>query len=319
MNFDYRPYVLNFKHPLKTSKGSLSSRRGIILRLQGNGNVGYGDIVCFPELGTESFEGALAFCKNPTPEIPSSLPATQFAYESALSSLEEVSLSEKKILIAGLLSSGPDVLVKAQRLLNEGYKIIKWKVGVQPLAQEQAVFQELVALAKTHSAKLRLDANGALTQQSLLSWMTLLEDYEIDFFEQPLPEGSEECLFDCAKNFKTTLALDEAVRSLEAVKRFTDLGFMGVFVIKPSLFGFMKPFQGWCANNPVKYMYSSIFETSVGLQSLLRLGAKSQSFALGLGTLAFLDQGPLSFHQLEPAMNCNTIAAKEDALWNSLA
>lgn len=330
MNFEYRPYVLQFERPLYTRYGLLNKRCGIIIQLSNEiGQCAYGDIACFPELGSESFEEALTFCKDQKgvfleenlEDISQELSCCQFAFESAFDSLPLSTGLNVDLQVVGLLSSGPDVLTQAVPLLEKGYKVIKWKIGVFSAKQEQQTFKQLAALSQKYNTRWRLDANGALTKGEYVSWMRFLEDYEVEFLEQPLPVGEERAMLERSLDFKTMIAFDESASSLGAIQQAVDLGFEGIFVIKPSIFGFMKAFQAWCIRNPIKRIYSSVFETSVGIQALLKLAAKDTKAlpGLGLGTLNFLNQGPLSYHRPGPTIHCASSLENETVLWNCLA
>ena len=214
--FEFRTYQRKFKRPLRTNHGIWDIRSGIILRLVGENNrIGWGEIAPLSWFGSESFEQALDLCHqlpaNLSSEmifaISAELPACQFGFESALSSLsnsvlgsawELISGGRSSILHAaeplakhspvepgneekrlsqysGLLPAGETALQALQALWLEGYRTFKWKIGVAAIEQELKIFQQLIQvmhnLCDRESAFLRLDANGGLSYSQAKTWL----------------------------------------------------------------------------------------------------------------------------------------------------
>ncbi|MBD2022141.1 o-succinylbenzoate synthase, partial [Leptolyngbya sp. FACHB-36] len=149
-SFQFSPYRRRFKRPLTTHHGVWSVREGVILRLaSATGAIGWGEIAPVPWFGSETVEQALAFCcQLPTDLseseillVPDSLPACQFGLESAW---EEIQNSKFKIQnskspalsYSRLLPAGEAALSAWKMLHQQGFRTLKWKIGVEPIAQE---------------------------------------------------------------------------------------------------------------------------------------------------------------------------------------
>ena len=78
---DWLPYCLPLRRPWQTSQGSLSKRRGSLLRLRtADGLTGWGDCAPLPEFGIEEAAARGAFGAPsgpplPTPRAPCGSPA----------------------------------------------------------------------------------------------------------------------------------------------------------------------------------------------------------------------------------------------------
>ena len=149
MQFQFNSYQRHFKQPLRTSHGTWHIRKGIIISLQdeSSDNIGRGEIAPLPWFGSETLDHALEFCQTLGKEIalkditniPSSLPACQFALESALLNLQQSSLptATDTLDYCYLLPAGEAALNVWQEIYQQqGNNTFKWKIGVYPLAEE---------------------------------------------------------------------------------------------------------------------------------------------------------------------------------------
>lgn len=300
---EFSPYSRQFKQPLITKHGIWHLRRGIILRLTcPAGQVGLGEIAPLEWFGSERFDQALDFCDRLAPEItaeqifsiPAELPACQFGLESAwealklgASSLERngVMANSAQLPLCGLLPTGEAALCAWQDLWNQGYRSFKWKIGVAPLQTEIANFQRL-SQALPPEAKLRLDANGGLSDQEAQQWLQVCDSAGIEFLEQPLPEDQLDAIVKLSRKYKTPIALDESVATLPQLQACYDQGWRGIFVIKPAIAGSLCQLREFCQQPSLQAVFSSVFETAVGRQAALKLATElsSPGYAIGFGT-----------------------------------
>ena len=316
--WSFRSYQRRFKQALQTSHGSWTVRAGIILRLtDAAGRVGWGEIAPIPWFGSETFEQALAFCHR-LPNIltddlifavPDTLPSCQFAFESAwecmhplpspLSPLPSLSYS-------ALLPAGDVALHTWQPLWEQGFRTFKWKIGVQAIATELKLLDALTqALPKP--AKLRLDANGALSTDEAAQWLQACDAMPsnqavaLEYIEQPLPIAQFEAMQDLNQRYRTAIALDESVATLQQLQACYENGWRGIFVIKPAIVGSPTRLRQFCQHHPIDAVFSSAFETAIGRQAGLRLAASlgNPDRAVGYGTTHwFEDSDRDDFEQL---------------------
>ena len=294
MNYQFKffPYQRKFKIPLETRYGSWSVREGIILKLIKNEQqIGWGEIAPLPWFGSETLEQALDFCqsigsrltKELIDEIPDTLPACQFGFESALTNLS----SEKPILnldltphkYSYLLPTGKKALDHLAKIrMNDENPLgdsenltYKWKIGVQSFTQEISIFEQLVEQLPLNS-RLRLDANGGLNLETAQRWLSFTDQIrQIEFIEQPLSPAQFSELLTLSENFKTAIALDESVANLKQLKECYELGWRGIYVIKAAIMGSPRQLEKFCRNHAIDAVFSSVFETSIGQQAVLAL------------------------------------------------
>jgi O-succinylbenzoate synthase len=312
---DAKSYCRRFNRPLQTAHGLWLERRGLILRLEGDqGHVGYGEIAPIPWFGTESLEMAESFCKPWIGwwdswdgwEIPVSLPATRYGFESAIRELlnykMEVHATSNTCLeqhhFCGLLPAGPEAMT-AWLDKSEKHHTWKWKIGVFPLAEELIWLQTLTQTLPATS-RLRLDANGGLTDEEAKAWLAVCDRINqspdvctIEFLEQPMPPNNLDGMQRLSSQFETAIALDESVATLAQLQTCLKRGWRGWLVIKPAIAGSpnqLKEVLGHCG---LQVVFSSVFETLVGRQAALQLalrhyqtrGPNATFPALGFGTL----------------------------------
>lgn len=288
--FEFRPYARPFKTPLQTHHGRWTTRRGIVLRLESETGLGWGEIAPIPEFGSETFEQALRFCQAlPTrltasqiAQTPETLPACQFGFESAWEMVQSVAPADQPNLPALqtslLLPTGKSALESPLLFGSRSgqpaaafHPTFKWKIGVAPIAQEMAIFEELVSLLPS-GAKLRLDANGGLTWPQASLWLQVCDGYDIEFLEQPLPPDQFTAMLKLSQRHQTPIALDESVSQLGQLQACWEQGWRGIFVIKAPISGSPRRLQQFCQQG-LDVVWSSVFETSIARRYIEQLAA----------------------------------------------
>jgi o-succinylbenzoate synthase len=314
--FEFRPYKRRFVRPVTTHHGVWDIREGIILRLVDKaGKVGWGEIAPISWFGSESLEQALNFCQQLPTEItsatiysiPNDLSACQFGFESAIEMGSKGDLP--RFSISGLLSAGEAALQQWQSLWEQGYRTFKWKIGVDAIAQELAIFDTLCRSLPT-SAKLRLDANGGLSYEQANLWLWSCDNIqtelaiEIEFIEQPLPVAELAGMLELSICYRTAIALDESVATLQQLIACYEQGWREIFVIKPGIVGSPSRLRQFCQQHEIDAVFSSVFETAIGTQAALQLAAElsRKNRAVGFGVDHYFTQA----------------ATSPESIWNTL-
>ncbi|UJB68026.1 o-succinylbenzoate synthase [Acaryochloris sp. 'Moss Beach'] len=303
MQFSYQTYQRSFQQPLQTRYGRWSVRRGLIVTLEDDaGNIGQGEIAPLSWFGSETWEQAQDYCQQLPPQltdtqilsIPDHYPACQFGLGSAWEALTQNSVSASvQPNICGLLPTGRQALSAVSKLWEQGYRTLKWKIGVEAPEQEQAIFQQLIG-SLPQQALLRLDANGGLTDESACSWLHLCDQVAgqitIEYLEQPLSPEQFSAMLSLSQQFQTPLALDESVATLSQLHQCVQQGWNGIFVIKPAICGYPHRLRQFCQSHPIDAVFSSVFESEVGRQACLRLAAElsNPQRAIGFGVRHWL-------------------------------
>jgi O-succinylbenzoate synthase len=302
--FKFQPYSRPFKSPLRTHHGLWQRREGIHLTLTAEtGMIGQGEIAPLPAFGSETLAQALEFCQqlpatidtDTIAAIPDTLPACQFGFETAIAAPPDPKTARAiaTLTYSGLLPAGKSSLQTWPTLWQQGYRTFKWKIGVDPIAQELAIFEQLLTALPT-GAKLRLDANGGLTPTAARLWLETCDRLPqpaaaIEYLEQPLPPDQFEAMQ--TLTFQTPIALDESVANLAQLQACHDRGWRGVIVIKPAIFGSPARLRQFCQTHSIDAVLSSVFETEIGQAAGLRLAAElgNRDRAMGYGIAHWFD------------------------------
>ncbi len=282
--FTYSIYQRPFRQPLHTSHGVWSIRQGIIIQLTDrSGKSQLGEIAPIPWFGSESLEQAIEWCKSientittdRIQHIPNTLPACQFGFGSALTAFNPaatnlVTLPE----MSALLPTGATAISAWQALWASGYSTFKWKIGIAPLAQETALWTQLMSVLPP-TAKLRLDANGGLTDAEAVKWLQMCDlESRIELLEQPLAPDLIAESIELSKSYSTPIALDESIATFDRLQAIYHLGWRGIYVIKPGIAGFPWQLAKFINEHQLDVVFSSVLETNVGRSAALKLATE---------------------------------------------
>jgi o-succinylbenzoate synthase len=280
--FTYSIYQRPFRQPLKTSHGVWKIRQGIIIQLTDALGVSrQGEIAPIPWFGSESIEQSILWCQqignNITTaqiyQIPDTLPACQFGCGSALTAFNPaLSAPTSMPDLSTLLPSGAAAIAKIPALAAQGYSTFKWKIGVLPIAEEVAIWRQLMMVPEV--AKLRLDANGGLTDAEAEQWLEICsQEPRIEFIEQPLGADSIDRMQELAKMYHTPIAIDESVATFARIQSAYAQGWRGIYVVKPGIAGFPWRLAEFITQYQLDVVFSSVMETSVGRDAAFRLAS----------------------------------------------
>lgn len=180
---------------------------------------------------------------------------------------------------SGLLPAGKAALQQWETLWQQGYRTLKWKIGVYPIAEELAIF-DLLGRSLPKSAKLRLDANGGLSYEEANLWLWTCDNLsaeqllEIEFIEQPLPVAQFDEMLELGSCYATAIALDESVATFNQLVACYEQGWRNIFALKPCIAGYPSRLRQFCQERNIDAVFSSVFETEVGRKAALNLAAE---------------------------------------------
>jgi o-succinylbenzoate synthase len=301
----FKPYQHHFRQPLHTNHGIWEIREGIIISLQDEvtEKIGYGEIAPIPWFGSETLARAIEFCESLAGKItidsiyniPDRLPACQFAFESALTDVLAANdpdiENRDSIALSYLLPTGEAALDAWRTLYLQGATAFKWKIGVAAIAEEIKLFRRLRQTLPT-AVNLRLDANGGLSLPEARQWLEIIDEIGgVEFLEQPLKVDLFDEMLALSQNYRTTLALDESVATIAQLQQCYNRGWLGVFVIKAAIIGSPRKLIDFCRYNDLDIVLSSVFETDIGRQAVLKLGRTigKNKRPVGFGVELFCD------------------------------
>jgi O-succinylbenzoate synthase len=339
LRLQYRRYRLAFRAPVRTAHGVWAERAGVIVRLEDDaGSVGFGEAATLPHFGTETadeVEAALqALGEWTTAEALGEVPARLGCLRHALAAARvgRAEATEKDYLgVAALLPAGRAALPALASRLEAGFRVFKWKVGVEDIADELSLLDDVCG-ALPGGARLRLDANGAWDRRKAERWLERCAERPVEHVEQPCLAAAgdgaaarariDDVLLGLAGSFPTPVALDESLVGEGDVARWLGAGWPGVYVIKPALLGDAAGVLGRLEQAKAKVVFSSALETAVGAQSALRVAFRwgGEARALGFGVWPLFADARCDGPRAAPFLRREDVAAMQpEAVWSALS
>ncbi|MDE3094506.1 MAG: o-succinylbenzoate synthase [Chloroflexota bacterium] len=321
----WTPYRIPFVAAVGTAHGAWSVREGAIVQLRtGDGAIGAGDVAPLPSHGTADIAACLALLDDIAPrilgtaidDVPSRIDALvpddapfaplRCALETALL---DATARAAGVSVARLLTPDParDVAVNAlvdaapcaaaaaaaARARAAGFRDIKLKVGMAASVAEETARVAAVRGAAGPAARLRLDANGAWTEEQAIARIRAMEPYAIDLVEQPIPPGDIFALRRVREAVPVPVAADEGAASLAAVRALIEARAVDAVVVKLPVVGgprLAREMIALVTAAGVAPVVTSAFESGVGVAAALQLSATlpRPARACGLATLGLL-------------------------------
>ena len=289
----WRPFRLPLPRPLVTSQGTLSEKRGWLLRLELEDALGWGEAAPLPFTAPQARErlgelaGAIGILRSGLPRqrleetLPSLPPELGFAFGMALAEADGLVGAGAGGWLpspasAVLLPAGPAALTALETALAAAGPAptdpptFKWKVAACGDPLERRVLEALLERLPPQ-ARLRLDANGGWDRATAWQWAErLAEDPRLEWLEQPLAPGDPAGLEALAA--RLPVALDESLRLRPELRR----SWSGWQVRRPALEGDPRPLLAQLVGGAPRLMLSTAFETGIGRRWLHHLAALQQ-------------------------------------------
>ena len=292
--FEFRRLRRRFRRPLRTGAGEVGSVDRILLRTEGPGGVGFGEVAPWPGFPVESADDAEAALRESGGDLgrlrdivgsrSTALPCLAAALSMA-GRWPAIARFGGGVPSAGLLDGGKD---SVSAKLAEGFTCLKLKVA----PGEGRAGADSVLAALPAGGRLRLDANGSLGPDEAAEWAAFARsEVRIEFLEQPLPPGHPAY----ARLGPDHLALDESVANPAASSDAAS--WRGIVVLKPSMAGDWDALESWAEGRRDRLVVSSAFETAVGRQAALWLADRlAPALAGGLDTLGRFEADGRELH-----------------------
>jgi O-succinylbenzoate synthase len=212
------------------------------------------------------------------------------------------------------MGSKEDVLEKAGRLRDEGYRAVKLKVGRQDVAQDIELVQELRGVLRGH-ASLRLDANRAWDLETALTFARGVANQGIEYIEEPITVPLD--LPEFVQRSGLPVALDESLAQVPETRGcLKDKDWAKAVILKPTLLGGVARCEQLAYEAlefGIKPVVSSCFESGLGLCALAHLASAitAEDIPAGLDTYDWLAEDVLQtrFHVQDGALDIQDIDA----------
>jgi o-succinylbenzoate synthase len=230
-----RPYHLSF--------GSLQTYDSLFVRIQADGEEGFGEATDCPGYFMQGLSDAWEFICAHGPELPGKDPGValrsfidsdhhrSFAATPTLTALEsliwqsgEKTTGSQHIPLLGIVQGETpgQLIADAQRLLECGYRTLKLKVGFS-VSEDLGRVRHLQAQLKP-GIQVRLDANQGYDYSQAVQFLEGIDPGGIELLEQPLDPGAWEDMTRLAEKSHVPLMLDEAIAKEEDLDRTIDTG-----------------------------------------------------------------------------------------------
>ncbi len=321
-SIDIVPYELIFANEYKNSIMSIDSRKGWIIKISSDGEVGYGDaspLELFSsesssqaKFGLEGFKLAIDLKQEITFEELEKLseahgesqPSVQFAIESAIydlsSKLQQLTL--RKLLNSSCLDRVKINYYRDQKIKPFDDMIIKIKIIDNNIFNQVEKINRILDDYKG-KAKLRLDFNGSYDLPRAIRICKMIEDFPIDYIEQPLSKDNYEDMYELSLHTNIPIAVDEMATDRDSIYRILDYQCADVFVLKPMLIGGIRETEKiikLIKSNDKRVNISSLLESNVGRLVYLQMCAAFQiKEECGVATSVFFTSDICDFPKVD--------------------
>jgi muconate cycloisomerase len=188
-------------------------------------------------------------------------------------------LGEKRLnnvpLIGVVDICSPDsASASAAEQATRGFQTIKIKIGQDTTADIRRV--EAVRKAVGDDIRLRVDGNCGYDRDAAFRVFTQMEDYGLEWIEQPLPAWDLEGMAMLAHRLKTPVAMDESIYTVHDAKRCIALGAADVVNIKvPKCGGIFhcRKIAALCEASGAACFLGGCLETSPGMAAAMHFYA----------------------------------------------
>jgi len=303
--------LFHFKLPSGTSRGVLTEKHSWFIKVWETSNpdlIGIGECSVIkglsPDfLNQETYEKKLSDVIRNLDQNLDEWPSIKFGVEMALNQLKnkESRLSfknsfysnEQRIPINGLIWMGEISFMRQQieDKIAQGFSTIKLKIGAIDFDKEIQLLSEIRSKYSKKEIELRVDANGAFTNENALQRLKQLHQLEIHSIEQPIPPGDWIAMQKLCKDSPLPIALDEELIGInnrsEKIKLLETINPQFI-ILKPSLHGAFSGCDEWIqlaeARN-IEWWITSALESNIGLEAICQFTANYHNTKpQGLGT-----------------------------------
>jgi o-succinylbenzoate synthase len=248
--------------------------------------------------------------------VPFEFPSIRFGLETALLDLihggkRKISSNpfydlNEPIPINGLIWMGDRdfMLEQIDQKLTEGFDCIKMKIGAIDFEQEIALLNYIRSRFSPEEVVLRVDANGAFSNQEALEKLRRLADLSLHSIEQPIPAGNWKAMHQLCQSTPLPVALDEELIGVKEKEQLLDTIQPQHIILKPTLLGGIQETQAWIGlaeERGIGWWMTSALESNIGLNAISQLASSLHpSIPQGLGT------GKLYLNNLESPLEVHS-------------
>lgn len=325
MKIRWKKHRLEFTFQAGTSRGVLTHKDTWYIIGEDNGKEFYGEcgplkglsiddrpdfeskleVVC-EHLNTRSIHAwnTLGFVESLVPELQLiGFPSIVMALETLQSDfLHE---SKREIFESSFYTFGAPITINGLVWMNEpehmheqaikkieaGYNCVKLKVGAIDFEKECQVLEKIREQYSEEQVILRVDANGAFTEQDVWQKLEKLSEYHIHSIEQPIKPRQHELMRQLCKDAALEIALDEeliGISSLDEKEHILEELNPPFIILKPTLLGGFQATEEWIKAadyRGIEWWMTSALESNIGLNAICQFTSTFPIYMpQGLGT-----------------------------------
>ena len=310
--FKVIPYSIPFATTLQTSRKAYTHREGLWLNLEWKNFSGFGEAAPLPGFSRETLKevhyALESFHQAIDGEIveieeflsiaevhTSGNPSARFAIETAMYDL--LSKEAGKTISSYINPSAKNEVslngITGVHMPGDGFQVMKVKVGFRNLFDE---IEQLVNLTESYGEDIsfRLDANGAFDLPRAIRFCKEMEEFNIDYIEQPIQASELVDLAELCYHTTIPIAVDESLTDFHSAEKIIEEQAAHVFIIKPMVSG------GFSETNKIiqlarkeniRTVITSSLETAIGRMACIHLAAAYEiTDACGIATDKFLNE-----------------------------
>jgi L-alanine-DL-glutamate epimerase-like enolase superfamily enzyme len=213
-------------------------------------------------------------------------PSIQFGVEMAFQSLDsetpfllfpsEFTEGQKSIPINGLIWMGEESFMKEQieEKLAAGFRCVKLKIGAIDFEKELHLLRFIRANFSSDQVEIRVDANGAFSENEALNKLIQISEFELHSIEQPITKNNTDRMAELCKISPFPIALDEeliGVFSLAEKEALLQKIKPQYIILKPSFVGGFRGTQEWISlaeKHQIGWWITSALESNIGLNAI---------------------------------------------------
>jgi o-succinylbenzoate synthase len=230
-------------------------------------------------------------------------PSIQFGIEMVFLSLKsenpfvlfpsKFTSGEKSIVINGLVWMGDEAFMKHQieAKIAEGFTCIKMKIGAIDFDKELALLRFIRQNFDEKTIEIRVDANGAFSENEALDKINQITGFKLHSIEQPIQKNHTDMMSVLCKKTNLPIALDEeliGVFSLGDKEALLQKIQPQYIILKPSFIGGFRGALEWISlaeKLNIGWWITSALESNVGLNAIAQFTfLQNNLMPQGLGT-----------------------------------
>ncbi len=316
MKFSAWKYNLPLVKPHQTATGSFKHRQGIILSLTSGTITALGEAAPLPGFSKETLseieskltelrfeirdlfrsyspvQAMQSFFKEKDlpPSLEFGLDTLAYDFEAKQQNLplheQLFGYPSRPVPVNGLLSlqADKDFLSSVQKMVNDGYKTLKVKIGID-FDQE---FNQLKKIRSSFpSLRIRADANRSWGVKEAIENLQALKTLNLEYCEEPVRKPSVENYRRLSRNTEVPLAIDETINRKENWQNL--LPYISIVILKPAIIGsFTKNFAtiALAGTHVNRIIITTSLESGIGRMVIAAVasGKGSENAAHGLST-----------------------------------